>query len=87
MFSWVAEQERVRISERTKAGLQKLKDKGVKLGRPNNETKIPDTIKAQIIQRFKEGRWPAKIAKEVGLSKYTVKRFLESRGLIVKPAP
>ncbi len=34
IFSWVAEQEKKRISDRTKAGLQKLKDRGIKLGRP-----------------------------------------------------
>lgn len=34
IFSWVAQQERLRISERTKAGLAKARAKGVKLGRP-----------------------------------------------------
>jgi len=34
IFSWVAQEERRKISERTKAGLQRLKDKGIKLGRP-----------------------------------------------------
>lgn len=34
IFSWVAEQEKKRISDRTKAGLAKLKASGVKLGRP-----------------------------------------------------
>lgn len=34
IFSWVAEQERKRISERTKAALQRKKAMGVKLGRP-----------------------------------------------------
>jgi DNA invertase Pin-like site-specific DNA recombinase len=39
IFSWVAEQEKKRISERTKAGLAKLKLKGVKLGRPWHKEK------------------------------------------------
>lgn len=34
IFSWVAEQEKKRISERTKAGLQKKKADGKILGRP-----------------------------------------------------
>lgn len=34
IFSWVASEEKRKISERTKAGLQRLKDSGVKLGRP-----------------------------------------------------
>ena len=33
IFSWVAKEERKKISERTKAGLSKLKAKGYKLGR------------------------------------------------------
>ena len=34
IFSWVASEEKRKISERTKAGLAKLRAKGVKLGRP-----------------------------------------------------
>lgn len=34
IFAWVAAEEKRKISERTKAGLAKLKAKGVKLGRP-----------------------------------------------------
>ena len=34
IFSWVAAEEKRKISERTKAALAKLKSKGVKLGRP-----------------------------------------------------
>ena len=35
IFSWVAEQERKRISERVKAGLAKRKGEGKRLGRPH----------------------------------------------------
>jgi DNA invertase Pin-like site-specific DNA recombinase len=34
IMSWVAAEEKKRISERTKAGLDRLRSKGVKLGRP-----------------------------------------------------
>jgi DNA invertase Pin-like site-specific DNA recombinase len=34
IFSWVAQQERKRIVERTKAGLQRVKREGRRLGRP-----------------------------------------------------
>lgn len=37
IFSWVAKEEKRKISERTKAGLAKLRAKGVKLGRPKKE--------------------------------------------------
>jgi len=39
VMSWVAAEERRKISERTKAGLAKLKAKGVKLGRPWHKEK------------------------------------------------
>lgn len=39
IFSWVAKEERKKISDRTKAGLAKLKAKGVKLGRPRKKLK------------------------------------------------
>lgn len=39
VMSWVASEERKRISERTKAGLAKLKARGVKLGRPWGKVK------------------------------------------------
>jgi DNA invertase Pin-like site-specific DNA recombinase len=42
IMSWVAEQEKKRISERTKAALTKLKLKGVKLGRPWNKEKLSE---------------------------------------------
>jgi DNA invertase Pin-like site-specific DNA recombinase len=34
IFAWVAKEEKRKISERTKAGLAKLKASGIKLGRP-----------------------------------------------------
>ncbi len=34
IFAWIAEQERIRISERTKAGLATARNKGKVLGRP-----------------------------------------------------
>jgi DNA invertase Pin-like site-specific DNA recombinase len=37
IFAWVAREEKRKISERTKAGLAKLKAKGIKLGRPWNK--------------------------------------------------
>jgi DNA invertase Pin-like site-specific DNA recombinase len=37
IFSWVAKEERRKISERTKAGLARLKAQGVKLGRPRKK--------------------------------------------------
>lgn len=40
IFSWVAEQEKKRISDRTKAALQRKKAQGVKLGRPRKRAPL-----------------------------------------------
>ena len=37
IFAWVAQQERIKISERTKAGLARVKATGKKLGRPRKD--------------------------------------------------
>lgn len=42
IFAWVAEEEKRKISERTKAALARLKAKGIKLGRPKK--KAPPTL-------------------------------------------
>jgi len=43
IFSWVAAEEKRKISERTKAGLAKLKARGVKLGRPRKKAPLAAT--------------------------------------------
>ena len=48
LLSCLAKQERVRISERTMAGLERVKAKGVTLGRPQ--------VKPEVVQRAKELR-------------------------------
>lgn len=40
IFGWVAEQERVQIVERTKAGLERARAKGVHLGRPRRRVDV-----------------------------------------------
>lgn len=65
ILSCLAKQERVRISERTKAGLERVKAKGIKLGRPN--------VKPEFIQKAKDLREKgisyAAIGREMNLSK------------------
>jgi putative DNA-invertase from lambdoid prophage Rac len=41
IFSWVAEQERLRISERTKAGLERARRQGKQIGRPKATINMP----------------------------------------------
>ena len=44
IFSWVAEQERIRLGERTRAGLERARQKGKTLGRPRRVT--PEQLEA-----------------------------------------
>lgn len=47
IFSWVAEQEKKRISDRTKAALARKKAEGMKLGRPWHKVKRPPKVSGQ----------------------------------------
>lgn len=57
----MAKQERIRISERTKAGLQRVKAKGIKLGRKE----ISNKTKEEIIRLSGEGKSIREISKIV----------------------
>lgn len=72
LMASLAKQERIRISERTKAGMQRIRAKGVKLGRP----KISDNAKIHELQ--KSGLSMAQIANVTGLSKTRVFQILHS---------
>lgn len=65
ILSCLAKQERIRISERTKAGLARVKAKGVKLGRP----KLPPEIRTQAKSLREKGLSYSQIGKEMGVSK------------------
>lgn len=43
IFGWVAQQERLRIGERVRAGLQRVKAEGKKLGRPRKHSGLSRT--------------------------------------------
>ncbi|MCX8202235.1 MAG: recombinase family protein [Candidatus Micrarchaeota archaeon] len=71
IFAWIAKQEAKKISERTKAGLQRAKSEGKSLGRPKVE------INGDIILKLRnEGKSLAEIAEELQCSKETVRRRL-----------
>jgi DNA invertase Pin-like site-specific DNA recombinase len=79
IFSWVAGEEKRKISERTKAALQKLKDKGQKLGRPNSLNSLfIETRRAEIWDKYKKGKRVSTLAKEYGISSYTIKRLINA---------
>jgi DNA invertase Pin-like site-specific DNA recombinase len=72
IFAWVAKQERLRISERTKAGLETARNKGVRLGRP---FKVFDRGKAAELR--KQGMSWRAIARKLGVGESTLRMALK----------
>jgi DNA invertase Pin-like site-specific DNA recombinase len=75
--AWIAEQERRRISERTKAGLATARAKGKKLGRP---AVVVD--RARVLALRQTGASVVRIASQLALdgtrvSRETVRRILQ----------
>lgn len=71
IFSWVAEQERRRLVERTHAGLDRARARGVKLGRPKRRLDLRPARKLQ-----KEGLSVRQIATRLRLPESTLRRAL-----------
>lgn len=71
--AWIAEHERLRISERTKAGLAIARAKGIQLGR---RWKVFDRERA--IKLRKEGMSWRKIARELKVGQSTIRHALKS---------
>lgn len=75
IFAWVAAEEKRRISERTKAGLEKLKASGMKLGRPWHVQ--PPEVRAEIYSAHLAGTSNHSLAKKYGVSKYIIKKIIK----------
>jgi len=56
IFSWVAQQERRRIVERTMAGLERAKRQGKKLGRPAGKKDSRERSKSGYFLRHRKGK-------------------------------
>lgn len=74
LMACLAKQERIRISERTKAGLARVKAKGKVLGRPTDV--IADT--EQIRELRRSGHSLSEISRITGVSKTRVHRLLSA---------
>ena len=74
LMACLAKQERIRISERTKAGLARVKAKGKVLGRPTDV--IADT--EQISELRQSGHSLSEISQITGVSKTRVHRLLSA---------
>jgi len=72
VVSTLAKAEREKISERTKAGLERLKKEGKKLGRPP----IPETIKERIVKLREQKLSLREIGETLGVSHTLVSQVL-----------
>lgn len=75
IFGWVAEQERSRLIERTKAGLDRARRQGKKLGRPRAS---PILLHAAA-DRVAAGMAVAEAARCSGVKRSTLRRFMAER--------
>jgi putative DNA-invertase from lambdoid prophage Rac len=77
IFSWMAEQERARLIERTKAGLQAARRRGSKIGRPRARV---DVDRARELRS--EGKTLRQVAAELGVGAATLHRALANGALV-----
>jgi DNA invertase Pin-like site-specific DNA recombinase len=71
--SYYAQQETLRISERTKAGLERARKSGKVLGRPDGFERWSRVLVEMREKRYSQGR----MSRETGLSYNTVKKYLK----------
>lgn len=74
IFSWVAQQERERISERTKIGLERARRSGAKIGRPRVTADLDEARK--LLAKVSM----SKAARKLGLGESTLRRLLRNDG-------
>lgn len=70
--SYYAQQEALRISDRTKAGLERARKSGKVLGRPDGFEQWVPVLMAMKDQRFSQGA----MSRQTGLSYNTIKKYL-----------
>jgi DNA invertase Pin-like site-specific DNA recombinase len=83
IFGWVAEQERARLIERTRAGLERARREGKRLGRPCASPLAVASALAQVEQ----GVSIRAAAKAAGVSERTVRRSLRRNRPPPSPVP
>jgi DNA invertase Pin-like site-specific DNA recombinase len=75
IFGWVAEQERTRLIERTKAGLERARREGKRLGRPPASPVLLHAARDLVAA----GVPVAEAARREGIARSTLQRFLAPR--------
>lgn len=72
IFGWVAEQERTRLIERTKAGLKRARRQGKRLGRPPASPVLLHAARDLVL----DGVAVAEAARRKGVARTTLQRFM-----------
>lgn len=72
IFSWLAEWERDERGARTRAGLERVRRRGVKLGRPSKSVNV---VAARSMKGTNGWTWK-RVARELGVSRATLMRAL-----------
>jgi DNA invertase Pin-like site-specific DNA recombinase len=73
LFSYMAQQEALRISDRTKAGLQRVRAQGKILGRPSKFEQWEPRLMEMQVAGYSKGQ----MSRETGLAYNTVKKYLK----------
>lgn len=76
IFGWVAEQERTRLIERTRAGMDRARREGKKIGRPRTSTVLLHAA-ADLVAA---GVPVAEAARRKGVSRASLRRWVAERG-------
>ena len=81
MFSTLYELERKLISERTKAGLERARRQGKKIGR---QFRLSEKEQKELVRLYEEGVPIRRIARRFGVGRTTVYRYLWRAGVLSK---
>ena len=76
IFGWLAQQERVRLVERTKAGMARARAAGVHVGRPRKEGGLMD----KALGRVARGEPLERVARELQIGVSTLRRYRSTVG-------
>ena len=82
IFGWVAEQERTRLVERTKAGLERARRQGKRLGRPRASAILLHAARDLVAG----GVAVAEAARQKGVARSTLQKFLREHRVGQSPS-
>jgi len=82
MLSTLYELERKMISERTKAGLERARRQGKRIG---GRPKLSEKQVRELVELYKQGVPVARLARRYGVSRITVYRYLKRAGIKKTP--